>query len=308
MSAPESAEPRAARAARAALAKYDQVAERAADAVIRTYSTSFGAATRLLGPSVRADVRNIYALVRVADEIVDGAADGAGPGTDPRRLLDELEQQTLESIASGYSSNLIVHAFARTARSAGIDAGLITPFFGSMRADLDVSAHDAESLDEYVYGSAEVVGLMCLRVFLRDETRDAETVERLVAGARSLGSAFQKVNFLRDLAADRDGLGRIYFEGTASTDGTPTLDDDRKMALVTDIDIDLADARTTIPMLPASAKRAVTAAHDLFFALNRRISQTPATTLATTRIRVPGGTKLWLWLRASAGAAPLGKR
>lgn len=308
MNAPESAEPRAARDAREALAKYDQVAERAADVVIRTYSTSFGAATRLLGRSVRADVRNIYALVRIADEIVDGAADGAGVGADTRRVLDELEQQTIESIASGYSSNLVVHAFARTARSAGIDTDLIAPFFESMRADLDVSAHDSVSLGDYVYGSAEVVGLMCLRVFLRDEARDADTVERLVAGARSLGSAFQKVNFLRDLAADRDGLGRVYFEGTASTDGSSTLDDDRKMALVTDIDIDLADARTTIPMLPGNAKRAVTAAHDLFFALNRRISQTPATTLATTRIRVPGVMKLWLWVRASAGAAPLGTR
>ena len=149
------------------LALYARTAQHAAAAVIAAYSTSFGIATSLLGPRVRPHVRNIYALVRIADEIVDGSAAEAGLSAEAQRaVLDDLEAETLTAITRGYSSNLIVHTFADTARECAIEEDLIRPFFASMRTDLDTSTHDADSHDAYVYGSAEVVGLMCLQVFV----------------------------------------------------------------------------------------------------------------------------------------------
>ena len=146
---------------------YDRTAQDAAAAVIAAYSTSFGLACRLLGPRVRPHVRNVYALVRVADEIVDGPAAAAGLDADTeRRVLDDLEAETLAAIERGFSANLVVHAFARTARECGIGEDLVRPFFASMRTDLTTADHDAASHDAYVYGSAEVVGLMCLQVFV----------------------------------------------------------------------------------------------------------------------------------------------
>lgn len=195
------------------LGLYTEVAEQAASLVIRRYSTSFGMASRLLGPHVRQPVENVYALVRVADEIVDGGADEAGlERRVAARLLDELERDVRRSLEEGYSANLIVHAFARTARAAGFGTELTVPFFASMRTDLSQTEHDERSFRDYVYGSAEVVGLMCLRIFASDSPRAYTPGElaTLEAGARALGAAFQKVNFLRDLRADVEGLGRTY--------------------------------------------------------------------------------------------------
>jgi phytoene/squalene synthetase len=270
---------------------YSEVAEQAASLVIRRYSTSFGMASRLLGRAVRQPVENIYALVRVADEIVDGGADEAGVERQvAARLLNELERDVERSLEEGYSANLIVHAFARTARAAGFGAELTEPFFASMRMDLSQTEHDEQSFRDYVYGSAEVVGLMCLRVFVTDSPRaysDAE-LATLESGARALGAAFQKVNFLRDLRADVESLGRSYFPGV----DVATLTEAQKLELVDDIDADLAAAAATLPLLPASSRRAVALAHGLFAELNRRIRRTPASTLITTRVRVPDPVKL----------------
>jgi len=273
------------------LALYGAVAEEAASLVIRRYSTSFGLAARLLGPSVRQPVQNVYALVRVADEIVDGGADEAG--LDPAvaaRLLNELEQETERAIQEGYSSNLVVHAFAGTARAAGFGAELTRPFFASMRMDLSATEHDQASFETYIHGSAEVVGLMCLRVFVRDTERvytDAE-LATLDIGARALGSAFQKVNFLRDLAADLTALGRSYFPGI----DVAALTDEQKNALLDDIDAELATAAASIPLLPNSSRRAVATAQRLFAELSRRLRAVPAASLLTTRVRVPDPAKL----------------
>ncbi len=144
---------------------YDRVAEETASIVIRRYSTSFGLASRLLEPGVRQHVENIYALVRVADEIVDS---GALDPVEAARALNELEAETGSAIGCGYSANLVVHAFALTAGEAGIGGELTGPFFDSMRTDLTVTRHDQASFERYIYGSAEVVGLMCLRAFLLD--------------------------------------------------------------------------------------------------------------------------------------------
>lgn len=277
------------------IALYDRAADDAAAAVIAVYSTSFGMATRLLGSRVRTHVRNIYALVRVADEIVDGPAIEAGlDAASAEVLLDALQEETMAAIGRGFSSNLIVHAFARTARECLIGADLIDPFFASMRTDLTVASHDDASHDSYVYGSAEVVGLMCLQVFVNaGEASPSGPAPELVDGARRLGAAFQDVNFLRDLDHDEAALGRDYLGLAAGAH-------DRE-AILDRIDGDLAAAAAVIPHLPADCRRAVTAAHDLFAELSRRLRADPE---PAVRVRVPDIVKAGLIARALVGVAP----
>lgn len=260
-------------------ASYDAAARASAATVIDHYSTSFGWATRLLREPVRTHVRSIYALVRVADELVDDAGQS---WTLQRRaeLLDGLHAETLRALTEGGSANLVVHAFALTAIQHGIGPDLIDPFFDSMRADLKVQVHDETSLASYVYGSAEVVGLMCLRVFVAGSQ---QRYDRLAPGARRLGAAFQKVNFLRDLHADHSLLGRTYFPGVDLS----TFSDRERDLLLDDIDADLAAAGLAIRELPPSSRRAVHAAHALFAELSARLRQTPAEQIARERVRVP---------------------
>lgn len=278
---------------------YDRVAEETASIVIRRYSTSFGLASRLLDASVRQHVENIYALVRVADEIVDGAAEESGLDmVAAARQLNELERETDDAMAHGFSANLVVHAFALTARETGFGTELTAPFFDSMRTDLSAKQHDQESFDRYVYGSAEVVGLMCLRAFLlgRPETE----YDDLVPGARALGAAFQKVNFLRDLAADFDTLGRSYFPDVT----VESFGEHDKNRLLDDIDADLALSAATIPRLPAGSRRAVALAHGLFAELSVRLRATPAERLRRVRVRVPNHVKLRIATGAALGRTP----
>ena len=284
------------------LALYTQAAHKAAREVIYSYSTSFGLATRLLDASFRPHVENIYALVRVADEIVDGSAEQAkalDASIDPAALLGEFEQETYRAMQTGYSTNLIIHAFASTAREVGITKEIVEPFFYSMAQDLTETEHDQESFDRYVYGSAEVVGLMCLAVFINGRDYTTEQKRTLTEGARALGSAFQKVNFLRDLAADFQKLGRSYFPGV----NVNSFDEQTKQQLVADIEADLAKSSATLPLLPTGARRAVAAAQLLFTELNRKISKTQASALVTKRISVNNFSKLLLLLRALGGKA-----
>lgn len=268
------------------LSLYHAAAEQAADVVVRRYSTSFGLASRLLPSARRADIRNVYALVRLADEVVDGAAEEADPGgTRAAVLLDRLEADVVDALDTGYSTNVLVHAFARTARAAGFGTDLAGPFFASMRMDLHRTVHDEASFAEYVYGSAEVVGLMCLRVFLLDEPADQRDVRyaRLAAGARALGAAFQKVNFLRDLADDSGRLGRRYFPGI----DPEALTDHQKDVICDDITADLRTAAPAVPELPAGCRRAVRVAYVLFAELLARLRVTPAADVLTVRASVP---------------------
>ncbi|MGO3795969.1 MAG: phytoene/squalene synthase family protein [Pauljensenia sp.] len=272
---------------------FERAAHEAAGVVIGQYSTSFGMAVRLLQEPVRTAVRDVYAMVRVADEVVDGACAHL-PGGQVEGLLDRYEQDVLAAIPRGFSTDLVIHAFALTARRVGIGEDLVAPFFSSMRADLTRSSHDRGSLEEYVHGSAEVVGLMCLRCFLHDRPDREEAWERLRPGAERLGAAFQKVNFLRDLSTDSEELGRTYFPGV-----TPdTLDEATKARLVDDIDADLRAADEVIALLPDSSRVAVRTAHLLFGELNGRIAATPARELARTRVRVPDARKAVLVARA----------
>jgi len=283
---------------------YDSVSEGSAAIVIRRYSSSFGLASLLLGAPVRTQIRNVYALVRVADEIVDNPDPSLRP--EPRaRMLAWLHDDVRHALATGYSANLVVHAFARTAIACGIGEELIDPFFASMAMDLEQTAHTPESFERYVYGSAEVVGLMCLRAFLAEDRAveakkngdRSEDFDRLAPGARRLGAAFQKLNFLRDLAEDCDKLGRCYFPGL---DIEQFCDADRDRIL-DDVDADLGAAAAVIPDLPASSRRAVRVAHATFAELAARLRATPAQEIRRSRVRVPDPVKVRLMAGALHG-------
>ena len=282
---------------RAALPLYSRTAHAAAAQVIGRYSTSFALATRLLPAAARGRIRDVYALVRVADEIVDGPAEEAGLGRDERRAaLDALERETLAALDTGFSANVVVHAFATTARVVGIGDDLVRPFFASMRRDVDpVVALDDAEYRAYVHGSAEVVGLMCLRVFLHAHPVHDGQLPVLEEGARRLGAAFQKINFLRDIADDQDRLGRSYLPAS----GPGGLDEHAKARALAEIDADLAAARRGIALLPPGARRATGAAADLFGDLAERLRRIPADRLRARRVSVPAPRKL----RILAGAA-----
>lgn len=283
-----------------ALQTYSRTAARSARLVLGEYSTSFSLACRMLDAASAAHIANIYALVRLADEVVDGVASQAG--LNPQAVgdcLDELQAQTALALQRGYSTNLVVHAFALTARETGITERLTDPFFASMRADLSVHRHSEQSLREYIYGSAEVVGLMCLQVFRAMPSAPAETpaqAQLAERAARSLGAAFQKVNFLRDLATDSRQLERVYFPGIDPEHFTEA----RKRELVADIETDLAHARAGLPYLAPAAARAVRMAHDLFARLNRQLDKAPAEQLLTARISVSAPRKALIAARVLA--------
>ncbi|WP_349897828.1 phytoene/squalene synthase family protein [Parafrigoribacterium soli] len=282
---------------RSELSLYSRAAHKSSATIIHEYSTSFGAASGLLHRSMRPAIENIYGLVRIADEVVDGAAAQAGLGTSAQlALLDKLERETNAAIATGYSTNVIVHSFAETARAVGIGGALTAPFFASMRRDLDPAPFTEEQVREYIYGSAEVVGLMCLRVFLHDADCSLQQRTQLEHGAQRLGAAFQKINFVRDLSVDWERLHRNYFPALDPT----TLTEAEKLTLLDDIYDDLEAAGRVIPQLPAGCRTAVAAAHGLFAELTDRIRKTPAPELLTTRVRVPGVVKLRIVLAARA--------
>lgn len=281
---------------------YERTAEVEAARVLSAYSSSFGLASRLFSRTVRRRVATLYALVRIADEIVDGPARAAGLDADGcRETLDRLEDETSRALVTGYSANLIVHAFAATARTVGITTALTEPFFASMRRDLHPVEFAQESeLDAYVYGSAEVVGLMCLAVFTSGLDPDPGRDARWQRGARALGSAFQRVNFLRDLGEDLDELGRRYFPGVSAT----RFDDAARDRLLDRIDLELRTAAEIIPELPASSRRAVAAAHAIYAELAGRLRRTPARDILRRRVRVRGARKGWVVARALVTRAP----
>jgi phytoene synthase len=285
------------------LALYTRAAERSSAEIIAAYSTSFGWATNLLSKDVAVEVRNIYAMVRVADELVDGAADealtGKG-GLSARALLDEFEAETYRALDTGFSANLVLHAFAVTARKVGIARELVTPFFDSMRMDLDPQVFDQQSFEKYIYGSAEVVGLMCLQAFLQDVKLTPKQKADFVKSARALGSAFQKVNFLRDLAADFKVLGRSYFPGVR----IDSFDEAEKQRLVADINDELRISAQSLPNLPKNSRRAVAAAQMFFTELNNQIGKAPADRLISERIRVSNPKKVGILVRAWFGVLP----
>lgn len=269
-------------------ALYDETARAAAAEVIDRYSTSFGAGTRLLSAPMRAHIKSVYAMVRVADEIVDTYR-----GDDAGDLLDAFAREVHDAMDRGYSANVVAHAFALTARDVGITRDMTEPFFASMRMDLDVTDHTQASFERYVYGSAEVIGEMCLAVFLNTETGTAPLPRDVAVGARRLGAAYQKVNFLRDLAMDGQELGRSYFPGVTAA----TLTDERLAELVDDCRADIRAAEACLPALPRSARIGVATTIDIYARLLRQIEATPAHRLVHQRVRVADPIKLALAVR-----------
>lgn len=268
-----------------ALAKYQDMSKRSAAVVIDSYSTSFSLASRSFGARIREDIATLYAVVRIADEIVDGV--GAQCGLDEAEVaqrLDEFQTNTLRAMETGFSTNPVLQAFAEMARRCGIDPEHLRAFFATMRQDVAPHDYDRSELETYVYGSAEVIGLMCLAIFTADAPPSADVYARCVAGARALGRAFQMINFLRDYAQDSTVLGRHYLQLTPKV----------KDQVVCEIREDLATAHAAIPDLPIEARTGVIAAYLLFSELTDRVDAASLEDIASARVRVPNARKLVL--------------
>lgn len=231
-------------------ALFDTVSFDCSRKVTSAYSTSFSAAVRMLAPSIRQDIHNIYGFVRFADEIVDTFHD-----YDKKRLFESFEKDLELALEDGISLNPILNSFQHTVRKYNIGRDLIDAFMHSMRLDLSKSVYETkEEYNQYIYGSADVVGLMCLTVFVKG---DRKKYDALKDAAVKLGSAFQKVNFLRDLKADFEGLNRTYFPGT----DLRRLDEAAKLEIVREIETDFAQAYSGIRLLPMEAKFGVYTAY-----------------------------------------------
>lgn len=251
-----------------------------------TYSTSFSSAIRLLHKDLQEPIHNIYGFVRFADEIVD-----TFHGQDKAMLLQQFREETFLAIERRLSLNPILHSFQRTVRAFDIDHGLINAFFASMEMDLYRQQYDERGYAEYIYGSAEVVGLMCLSVFCEG---DREMYERLKPYARSLGAAFQKVNFLRDVKADYQVLWRTYFPGVDFGNFTCYM----KKQVEEDIARDFQHAYRGILQLPWKARFGVYVAYKYYLSLFKKIKSVQPARIMEERIRIPAYRKAMILVKA----------
>lgn len=266
---------------------FDTVSGICAKAVTQSYSTSFASATKMLSPVIRQDIYNIYGFVRFADEIVDSFHD-----YDKAVLFDRFEQDLEFALVEKISLNPILNAFQETVHRYGIERHLITAFMKSMRLDLTKSDYLTEAeYRDYIYGSADVVGLMCLTVFVKG---DRQQFEELKESAMSLGSAFQKVNFLRDLKDDFEGLSRTYFPDTNLAD----LDEASKLKIIADIEADFAKGLAGIHKLPVEAKFGVYTAYRYYNKLLKKLKRLPSADIKNARVRVPDYVKVSLLARS----------
>ncbi len=262
---------------------YNKSAQLSARDVTTTFSSSFSLASRFFDAPTRQHIYNIYGLVRIADEIVD-----TYQGEDMISLLDDLEAEVYATLKRNFSSNVIIHAFALTANENGINRELIVPFFQSMRTDITKKTYTEKQYKTYIYGSAEVIGLMCLKVFV-----DAAEYEKLKTGAAALGAAFQKVNFLRDMRDDYLQRGRYYFP-IASYE---TFDEATKQTIIQDIKQDIAVAKEALPHLPSRAKRAVSIALAYYNQLLLELANMSAEDIKSRRMSVATHKKILLTLQ-----------
>lgn len=268
------------------LALFHKVSQYCSQVTTEEYSTSFSSAIRLLHKDLRRPVYNIYGLVRFADEIVDTFHD-----FDKATLLQEFRRETFDAIQRGISLNPILHSFQMTVKQYHICPHLIEAFFNSMEADLSQQYHTTQSYNEYIYGSAEVVGLMCLHVFCEGNN---ELYEKLRPHAQSLGAAFQKVNFLRDVKADFNGLNRVYFPGVDFQDFTLT----KKQEIEQNIAADFKHAYIGILQLPWKARFGVYVAYKYYFSLFNRIRKVQPSRILEKRVRIPSYRKAMIVVRA----------
>ncbi len=266
---------------------YDQVSFKVSKLVTRSYSTSFSIAVSFLDREIQKGIYSIYGFVRCADEIVDTFLEH-----DKESLLNKFEEDYYEAQKNGISLNPVLHSFQLTVTKYKIPDKLIRAFLLSMRTDLHKTRYTSKNeIDAYIYGSADVVGLMCLAVFTNG---NSEMYENLKASAMRLGSAFQKVNFLRDLKNDTESLDRQYFPEIKNG----LFNDSVKDEIIEDIENDFIAARKGISALPGNAKLAVLIAFYYYRCLVRKIKKTPAKKLIVTRIRISETLKMALLLKA----------
>ncbi len=254
---------------------FHEVSELCSKITTERYSTSFSSAIRLLHTDLRQPIHNIYGFVRFADEIVDTFHD-----FNKEELIRDFKQETYAAIRRGISLNPILHSFQLTVNRYDIDHALIEAFFNSMEMDLSKRTYDIFGYEEYIYGSAEVVGLMCLQVFCEG---NKELYESLKAPARSLGAAFQKVNFLRDVKADFEGLERMYFPGCDFRNFTEA----DKARIEEDIAKDFRHAYEGIIRLPLKARFGVYVAYKYYLSLFRKIQRLRPERILEERVRIP---------------------
>lgn len=264
------------------LSLYNSVSELCSKTITNEYSTSFSLGIRAFHPSLRMPIYSIYGFVRLADEIVDTFHD-----FDKGSLLTRFREDTFTAIREGISLNPVLHAFQMVVNEYHIEDELITAFLDSMEMDLYFNTYEDSKYKQYIYGSAEVVGLMCLRVFCDG---DDEQYQSLKAPACSLGSAFQKVNFLRDMKSDFYERGRTYFPGVDFSNFT----NQDKAEIEADIKKDFDDAYVGILRLPKTARFGVYTAYIYYLQLFQKIKNSPAQRVKQERIRVPDSRKLYL--------------
>lgn len=262
-------------------ALFDQVSHQCSKLVTETYSTSFSLATRILSNNIRQDIYNIYGFVRFADEIVDTFHD-----YNKAELFTRFQQSLDEALEEGISLNPILNSFQETVHRYNIDRDYIDAFMQSMYWDLSKKAYlSDEEYKAYIYGSADVVGLMCLKVFVKG---DVDLFNTLKDSAMRLGSAFQKVNFLRDLKTDHEQLERSYFPNVDMN----AFDEDSKQAIINEIEADFNAGLEGIFQLPDEAKFGVYTAYKYYLRLLKKLKKTPSTQIKSKRIRVPNYQKI----------------
>ena len=266
---------------------YNSVCLKCSTITTRSYSTSFSWAIQLLHKSIRESIYSIYGLTRFADEIVD-----TFHSYNKDILLQNFKKDCFEAIDQGISTNPILQSFQVTVNRYNIPFYLIESFFDSMETDLETANHSQKSLDEYIVGSAEAVGLMCLCVFVNG---DRNEYNRLKYSAERLGAAFQKVNFLRDLHFDSEFLGRIYFP---SIKGVFNLE--IKQSIEQDIQKDFDEALMGIRTLPDKAKLGVFIVYRYYYGLFKKIKRTSPEKIASRRIRISNGHKLYIMTKSFA--------
>ena len=266
---------------------FDEVSYSCSEKVTKTYSTSFSLATRLLSQNIRKDIYNIYGFVRFADEIVDSFHD-----YDKKELFKDFSIDLDKALKNKIHLNPILNSFQHTFHKYDIEISLVDAFMKSMKMDLSKKKYSTvKEFKEYIYGSADVVGLMCLKVFVQGNQK---LYLSLKENAMSLGSAFQKVNFLRDLKADKEDLNRSYFPNTSFKN----LDEKDKDFIISDIENDFSKGLEGIKNLPIEAKFGVFMAYRYYNQLLKKLKKTPATEIINRRIRVPNLKKLELLTRS----------
>ncbi|MBM3169577.1 MAG: phytoene/squalene synthase family protein [Bacteroidetes bacterium] len=261
---------------------FDQTTFECSKLITQRYSTSFTLGIKTLAKNFHLPIYAIYGFVRYADEIVDTFHD-----QDKKALLDRFKKDTYEAIEARISLNPVLHAFQLIVNQYRIDQELIEAFLHSMEMDLDFKTYNDSKYQEYIYGSAEVVGLMCLRVFCQG---DEAEYQRLKDPACKLGSAFQKVNFLRDLKSDFEERGRVYFPGVDFNRFNTAV----KKAIEEDIQKDFDDSLVGIAGLPQGAKLGVKLAYLYYQKLFDKIKKLPPETITQQRVRIPNARKLSL--------------